>query len=55
MNSTFFNRRKLMTSLAAVMSTVGAGTLMATSARPRAGTAGCASSTGTASRPTESR
>ena len=35
MNSTFFNRRKLMTSLAAVASAVGAGTLMATSGQAK--------------------
>jgi 2-iminobutanoate/2-iminopropanoate deaminase len=40
MNSTFFNRRKLMTSLAAVMSAVGAGTLMATSANAKTRDAG---------------
>ena len=40
MTSTFFNRRKLMTSLAAVMSAVGAGTLMATSAQAKSRDAG---------------
>ena len=40
MNSTFFNRRRLMTSLAAVMSAVGAGTLMATSAQAKTRDAG---------------
>ena len=35
MNSTFFNRRKLMGSLAAVFSAVGAGTWMATSAQAK--------------------
>ena len=35
MTSTFFNRRKLMTSLAAVASAVGAGTLMATKAQAK--------------------
>jgi hypothetical protein len=35
MTSTLFNRRKLMTSLAAVMSAVGAGTLMATGAQAK--------------------
>lgn len=40
MTSTFFNRRKLMTSLAALMSAVGAGTLMATSAQAKTRDAG---------------
>ena len=40
MNSTFFNRRKLMTSLAAVVSAVSAGTLMTTSAQAKARDAG---------------
>ena len=35
MTSTFFDRRKLMTSIAAVMSAVGAGTLLATSAQAK--------------------
>jgi 2-iminobutanoate/2-iminopropanoate deaminase len=35
MNSTFFNRRKVMTSLAAVMSAVGAGTWMAPGAQAK--------------------
>ncbi len=35
MNSTFFHRRKLMTSLAAVMTAVGAGTWVATSAQAK--------------------
>jgi 2-iminobutanoate/2-iminopropanoate deaminase len=40
MNSTLFNRRKLMTSLAAVTSAVGAGTWMATSAGAKSRDAG---------------
>src|SRR6202158_4401938 len=40
MNSTFFNRRKLMTSLTALMSAVGAGTLMATSGQAKTRDAG---------------
>lgn len=36
MTSTLFNRRKLMTSMAAAMSAVGAGTLLATSAQAKA-------------------
>jgi len=35
MTSTFFNRRQLMTSLAAVMSAVGAGALLSTSAQAK--------------------
>ena len=35
MTSTFFDRRKLMTSLAAVMSAVGAGALLSTSAQAK--------------------
>ncbi len=40
MNSTFFNRRKLMTSLAAAVSAVGAGTLMTTRAQAKTRDAG---------------
>ena len=40
MSATFFNRRKLMTSLAAVMSAVGAGTLMAPRADAKSGDGG---------------
>jgi 2-iminobutanoate/2-iminopropanoate deaminase len=40
MNSTFFNRRKLMTSLAAAVSVVGAGTLMTTKAQAKTRDAG---------------
>lgn len=40
MSATFFNRRKLMTSLAAVMSAVGADTLMAPRAEAKSGDGG---------------
>src|ERR1700732_3633744 len=40
MNSTFFNRRKLMTSLAAAVSVVGAGTWMTTRAQAKTRDAG---------------
>ena len=40
MSATFFNRRKLMTSLAAVMSAVGAGTLVSPRADAKSGDGG---------------
>jgi len=40
MSATFFNRRKLMTSLAAAMSALGAGTLMAPRADAKSGDGG---------------